>query len=73
MDNSFDRIVEMFEDSGADSVMIEPSSHPEMVIRSPYNSKTGECWYGMGMISSLEEAKACKYPTYTNNGQSPQQ
>jgi hypothetical protein len=40
MDNSFDRIVEMFEDSGADSVMIEPSSHPEMVIRSPYN-RTG--------------------------------
>ena len=58
--NSFDRCVEMFADQGADTIMLE-NFKDGLVAGSPYNSKTGDHWLGMTLISSIEEAANCKY------------
>jgi len=58
--NSFERIVEMFEDMGADMVMVCSIDKHGMVVGEPYNSKTGQSW-AMSMISSFEELIDCKY------------
>lgn len=58
--NSFDRAVEMFADSGADTIVLE-NYRDGMVTGCPYNSKTGNYWLGFSMISSMEEALKCKY------------
>lgn len=71
MENSFDRVVEMFKDSGADSLMVEPSSLAGMLVGMPFDSKTGTCWEGMMMISSEEDAKTCKYPVYERTEEHP--
>lgn len=57
-ENSFNRMMGMFPD--ADAIFLEDKGNG-MVSGCPYNSKTGEMWVGMTLISSLEEAKNSKY------------
>lgn len=58
--NSFETIVEMFKEQGADMVLVCELDKGGMVTGEPYNSKTGESW-AMSMISSIDELVACKY------------
>lgn len=68
-ENSFDKLVEMFEEDGADSVYLE-NYEPEygIVTGTPLDSKSGQHWIGMAMISSIDEAVECKYRVVCDQG-----
>lgn len=58
--NSFEITVEMM--SEADCLYLSHFDKKRgLVLGEPCNRKTGTTW-AMGMISSIEEAVACKYP-----------
>lgn len=59
--NSFERIVDMFKDMGADCVYLSHYDKNGIVTGEPCDSKTGRTW-AMAMVSSIEEALECKYP-----------
>lgn len=58
--NSFDTLVEMFKDLGADCIFLS-NLDGKIVTGEPANSITGDMWM-MSMISSIDEALECKYP-----------
>ncbi len=58
--NSFDTTVEGFKKEGADCLFLNHFEHG-MVCGEACDSTTGSTW-AISMISSIEEALACKYP-----------
>lgn len=67
-ENPFDKCVEMFLEEGADTIYLERYENG-IVCGSPYNSRTGQCWDGMMMISSIEDAQNCKYKKACNENE----
>lgn len=64
--NLFDELVEDFADQGADTLGLLDLEHG-MVTGVAHNSKTGETWSGMMIVSSIEDALKCKYPVVCRN------
>ena len=62
VENGFDRTVESFADMGADSIFLTfVDGIDGMVCGEPCDSKAGTTW-SMSLMSSIDEAKKCKYP-----------
>ncbi len=58
--NSFEKIVEMFKDQGADSVLVTGLDKDGIATGYPFDSKTQTDW-SMAMMSDVEELVRCKY------------